>query len=144
MSGLEEACRREVVELHDFFEAWFTGALPDDAAAFERFAGVMAPGFAIVSPEGRLAERAQILDAVRSGHGSAPEGLRITVENAAGRALGDGLQLVTYEEWHARDGDRKGRLSSAVLRARDGLPNGVEWLHVHETWLPDASVPPVI
>jgi hypothetical protein len=48
------------------------------------------------------------------------------------------LCLVTYEEWQHLSGTASGRISSAWFRARSDTPHGVEWLHVHETWLPDS------
>ena len=44
--------------------------------------------------------------------------------------------VVTYEEWQEVDGETRGRLSTAVFGAREGRPNGVVWLHLHEVWLP--------
>lgn len=48
--------------------------------------------------------------------------------------LGD-IALVTYEESQSRDGDKRVLFSSALFRDKEGTPNGLEWLHVHETWL---------
>ena len=36
------------------------------------------------------------------------------------------------------DGTITGRVSTAVFRERADTPNGLAWLHVHETWLPPA------
>ena len=49
----------------------------------------------------------------------------------------DGTFVAAYEEWQTKDGPPKGRSSTAVMRPRAGTPNGLEWLHVEETWLPD-------
>ena len=46
----------------------------------------------------------------------------------------DELALATYEEWQEIDGKINARLSTVLLRAKADAPNGVEWLHVHETW----------
>ncbi len=58
------------------------------------------------------------------------------VSSSSSRAVGDVLVLVTYQEHQTTAGDRLGWQSSALFRAREGRPNGVEWLHVHETYLP--------
>ncbi len=55
------------------------------------------------------------------------------------RTVGDGLVLVTYEEHQTTGGEHEGWLSSALFRAREGRPNGVEWLHMQETYLPPAG-----
>ena len=48
--------------------------------------------------------------------------------------------VMTYREWQTNTGTTGDitslRLSTAVLCAAPGTPNGVAWLHVHETWLP--------
>lgn len=134
---IEERCRREVVELHEFLEAWSNAELPDTDEAFARFQRVIAPSFVIVDPDGTVSDRAPIVDAIRGAHGrwhEMPGEIRIEsyrLHHAAG-----GLALVTYEEWHDLGERRTGRLSTALFGDSDGAPNGVEWLHLHEVWLP--------
>lgn len=47
------------------------------------------------------------------------------------------LDLGTYEEWQTTGGVATGRLSTAVMRSVPGFPNGLAWVHLHETRLPD-------
>lgn len=126
----------EIIELHDFFVAWFAGALPATDAAYARLVDTMAPEFVIVSPGGVLTLREPLITQLRAAHGSRP-GWQIWIENAELRFQQGGLTGATYEEWqrHA-DGTVTGRLSTVVFRARADTPNGLVWLHVHETWLP--------
>lgn len=134
---LEERCEKEVVELHAFFEGWFNGSIPDTDESYSRFTGVLADGFAIIGPSGNLTERQELVEGLRSSR--SPEGsepIRIWIEDFRFHRLGGDMALVTYEEWQQRGNQRRGRLSSALLRQRAGTPNGLEWLHVHETWLP--------
>jgi hypothetical protein len=143
-ASLEERVRREVEELHRFFQQWFNGTVPDTDEAFARFAEVLADGMVIVSPDGRLRERDEVFRGLRSAY--APEGsepVRVWVENVQLRRHlpspdGD-LVVVTYEEWLQRGETKRGRISSALLRAAPETPNGLEWLHLHETWLPPAE-----
>ena len=75
---IESHCRKEVVELHEFFQQWFTGELPQTDEAFDRFVSVMAESFHIVSPAGRIMQRDPILEAVHDsarGRGSVLFGL---------------------------------------------------------------------
>ncbi|MEE8155733.1 MAG: hypothetical protein V3T53_12340 [Phycisphaerales bacterium] len=135
---IESNCRKEVVELHEFFQQWFTGELPQTEEALDRFVSVVAEGFHIVSPAGRIMQRDRILDAVRGGYRSGP--VKIWIKNHTHRlTLGD-LALVTYEEWQSSGDETRGRLSSALLRVKAGLLNDLQWLHVHETWLPETAV----
>ncbi len=134
---MEDRCRLEVIELHRFFQDWFNAELPDDPASFNRFEQVLAEDFEIIAPSGYLTEREAVLAAVHSGHGRDAKGHRtIEVKNVRSRTVGDGLILVTYEEHQTASDGHKGWQSSALFRAREGHPNGVEWLHVHETYLP--------
>lgn len=125
----------EVVELHRFFEAWFRGELPKTEDAFARFGDALADSFAIVSPSGRLAQRDAILSAVFDAHGSWPAANTIRVDAVTVRWRGAEAVLATYEEWQTRDGVTKGRVSTVLMT----MTTPPRWLHVHETWLPEAA-----
>ena len=136
---MEPRCRREVIELHRFFQDWMRGDLEPDEESFARFESVCAEGFVFIAPGGQLLDRPEIVDGVRGSHGRwrDDQGARIWIEDVRlHRNLGE-LAVVTYEEWQEVRGEVRGRLSSVLFRAREGTPNGVEWLHVHETWLPE-------
>jgi hypothetical protein len=127
------AVTEEVEALHAFFEALFTGATDD----LSRCADALDEGFEIVSPTGERTARAPLLDMLAAARGRHDPGtFAIRVEDVRSRPLGDGLHLVTYEEWHDQGGAKRGRLSSALLREDPGAPGGFRWQHVHETWLP--------
>ena len=134
----EDRCRAEVADLHRFFQEWFRGELPDTDEAYARFAGVMGEPFEMVSPEGQAIDRAVILKIVREGHGKEPAA-DIWIENHRHRFTIGAISMVTYEEWQDWGGQRRGRLSTAVFRTDEAAPNGVHWLHVHETWLPESE-----
>ncbi|MEM6792441.1 MAG: DUF4440 domain-containing protein [Acidobacteriota bacterium] len=139
--SFEKRCAQEVEDLHRFFHDWFVGVLPDTEEAFERFATVMSEGFVIVSPSGNVTERADLLGRLRQAHGSAAAseggGIKIWIRNLKVRRTLDDLAVVTYEEWQQRGEEQAtGRVSTALLRNAEGKPAGVEWLHLHETWLP--------
>ena len=136
---MEPRCRREVIELHRFFQDWFRGELEPTAEAFARFDSVIAESFVIIGPGGQLFERPPLVDRLRRGHGGwrDDEKSRIWIENVRLRHTAGELALLTYEEWQEIRGEVRGRLSSALFRACEGTPNRVEWLHVHETWLPE-------
>lgn len=130
----------EIVDLHAFFEQWLGGALPATDAAYARLTDTMDPAFAIVTPAGALVERAVLVPQLRAAHGSRP-GWRIWIERPALRFQRGELTGATYEEWqHRADGVVTARLSTVVLRAQAGTPNGLAWLHVHETWLAPRDV----
>jgi hypothetical protein len=130
----ESAVRTEVEELHKFFVGWFSGAL--NASTFDtEFLPRFSPDFHIVPPAGTLMNLGQLTAAIRSTHGTNPE-FRIAIRNVTIRAQFDGHILATYEEWQrnalASKPPDNARIATAVLR--DTRP--LQWLHVHETWLP--------
>jgi hypothetical protein len=136
--AMDDACKKEVIELHQFFEDWNQGKLAKTEEQFRRFSEAVASDFEIISPGGGSLSRAEILGRVREGHGSSRStDFRIWIENYRGRLISDELVLVTYEEWQSQDGKNIGRVSTAVFRREPDAPNGVLWLHVHETWLPE-------
>jgi len=139
----DAAVRTEILELHEFFEGWFSGRLEQTPTAFARFDGVIGDEFVLVSPGGQRMERvslAPFLDAAYRSH--VDDGFRIWIENVHVRAIPGGYALATYEEWQDTTGGApRGRLSSALFCERVGTPNGLEWVHVHETWLPEPEPP---
>ncbi|MDX1622850.1 MAG: DUF4440 domain-containing protein [Gemmatimonadota bacterium] len=139
MIDLDTACRAEVVDLHDFFAAWFEGRLPDEEDAFARVADALAEGFELIGPDGSRRGREEILASIRSNHAShavADRSFAIRIERVEPRRLGGGLVLATYEEWQTIDGEENGRVSSALFRREPDAPRGVAWIHLHETRLP--------
>lgn len=127
----------EIVELHAFFVGWLVGTLPATDATYARLVDTMALEFAMVTPGGAYIPRERLLAQLRAAHGSRP-GWRMWIEHAELRYAQGELTVATYEEWqrHA-DGTVTGRLSTAIFREQHGTPNGLAWLHVHETWLPE-------
>jgi len=138
MRAMDERCEREIRDLHRFFEAWFTGRVPNDAPTFARLTAALAEGFQIIPPNGRRVDKPPLLAQVRSAHGAhADIGFVIEIRRLHVRFLEPPVCLVTYEEWQ-RHGDTRwnGRLSSALFRESEDSPHGVAWLHVHEVGLP--------
>ena len=135
-----ERCRREVIELHRFFEEWFNGDLEPTAEAFGRFSEVMAPRFELIQPSGERRDLDSLLNSLQAGHGKHRRDdsrMRIQIRDVRCQPLSGGLARVTYEEWQEIGGESRGRISTALFRRTEASPNGVEWLSVHETWLPD-------
>lgn len=130
------ACEQEVIGLHRFFEAWFRGEFADRERGFRRFAEVMDPGFAIVSPRGMSTQLDALSEGLRGAYGTWEPGWSIEVRDVAVRHLHADVVLVTYVEAQHVRGKDTARLSSAWLRQDESTPNGMRWLHVHETWMP--------
>lgn len=130
--------RAEVVELHDLFDAWFR----DGVGSLDRFEATMDPSFTIISPSGRLATAAEIVEAVRAGRGRAPDQQISTGDHELLLATDD-VVVARYVEQQRTATVSSRRWSTVVFRRDRTMPNGVRWLTVHETWLapPSAGVP---
>jgi len=135
---MDEHCRKEIVELHQFFQDWMTGRLPTTDQAFARFSDVLDVEFQIITPSARVIGRDELLTSFRGAHGArgGDPDFQIRIEDHRDRPLGSRLHLATYEEWQGTGNGMRGRLSTALFGRREGTPNGLIWLHVHETWLP--------
>ncbi len=126
----------EVHELHRFFEAWLAGRGPSNADHYARLEKSLAPGFSIISPNGKEMGRDELIQLLQGSFGERGEGFRLWVHALRGHEIAPGIVLVTYEEWQSISGHDRSRKSSAILRC-DPEPEGAcVWLHVHETWLP--------
>lgn len=124
----------EVVDLHRFFVDWFNAASADNAD-FRRFESVMGEGFQMVAPDGQVLDRAAVLDHVGASRASCDGGFTVSIEDIrAGWQAGDTI-VVCYVEAQQRAGKHSRRRSSAVFTTSSSAPNGVEWRHLHETWL---------
>lgn len=123
----------EIQELHQFFQDWFTGSIAQTEQNFSRVTMGMSEQFALISPDGTLADYQTVISWLRGGYRSRPN-FRLWTDKIVVRHQTDELALATYEEWQEIDGKINARLSTVLLRAKADAPNGVEWLHVHETW----------
>jgi hypothetical protein len=137
MSGqpsLFSCASAEIVDLHRFFVDWFD-AERADRADFSRFESVMGEGFRMVAPSGQMLDREAVLDHVRASRATCDGDFAIAIEDIrAGWQAGDTI-VVCYIEAQRRDGKHSRRRSSAVFTTSSSAPNGVEWRHLHETWL---------
>ncbi|WP_136601853.1 DUF4440 domain-containing protein [Salinigranum halophilum] len=133
---LAEQCATEVDDLHAFFELWFVGELPQRREELARFADVLAEDFRMIQPSGLTRTREGITTDVFDAHGARSD---VTIETSPfePRHVGRETCLGTYEEWQSMGDDRTGRLATVLFRRAAETPNGVEWVHLHETWLED-------
>lgn len=122
--------RREIEDLHDFFERWYQG----DEDDFSRCDSVLADGFTIVGPGGEELGRDAIVQLIRDAHGRG--GLKISTDEHRLVWESDEAVVARYIEVHDQGDEATRRASTAVFRRDDAAPNGLVWVTVHETWLP--------
>ena len=99
--------------------------------------------YEMLTPDGATRTRDQVLGGVRGGHpggdgASSAEVTRFEIRNHRHRHTFGEVAVVTYEEWQTRGDSSQGRVATAVFQAAPAAPNGVVWLHLHETMLPGA------
>jgi len=135
---MQEQIKTEIIELHQFFDDWFTGRLKRTDEEFNRLTTALAPEFEMITPEGARVNRTDVLEQIQSAHaGRAQDGtFQIRVKNITSRLLGENMFVATYEEWQQAQGKTRGRISTVIFRRTDGAANGVEWVQLQETWLP--------
>jgi hypothetical protein len=131
---LIDQCVQEVIDLHAFFQAWLRGELADRAEVFSRFIDAVAPEFTLISPTGQAARLPETAEWIRRAHGARP-GVKLWTDEHTAHFAADGAALLTYREWQTWNGATTLRISSALLRRAPAAPNGVAWLHIHETWI---------
>jgi hypothetical protein len=132
-------------ELTDFrrtLQDWFNGTTPADREdeVFERILQSAPDDGVYVRKDGRrFLETKAYLNQLREAH-SDISGLKMWMEDFHLHWEDGDLALVTFEEWGQVGGSEPGGLLSTVVLCRNpDAPFGVEWLHYHETALPEAG-----
>ncbi len=120
----------EIVELHDFFERWFTGS----ESTLDRMDAVLAPDFSIMAAGGAEATRAELIQSIQTAKGARPG---IGIATSDHRLLYQDARVVVARYVEVQTGPEgwTRRLSTVVFVRSLTTRNGVEWLRVHETWL---------
>lgn len=123
---------QEIQELHQFFEDYLSGKIASEPMT--RFENSMDSSFTIITSDGAIIDRDGIIGYVRDAHNQRPN-FRIWTENVTLCQDFGGLLIVTYEEWQTNDGITTSRTSTVVFKENATQPNGLIWLHVHESGL---------
>ena len=137
-SALFIRARDEVVSLHEFFVAWYDKATAD-ATDFDRFDKVMGPGMKMIPPGGDMLERDAVVSYVRDNRATFDGDYAIEIADVEPSWEAGGMIVVTYIEKQERRGIRTARRASALFVESSSAPNGVEWRHLHETWMQTAE-----
>ena len=135
----------EIIELHRFFEDWFSGSCENSDDVFsQRLLGRMDDDFYIVLPGGIGLLGSEFWPDFKTLYGTNSE-FKISIRNVQQRSYSqDNLVIVTYEEWQMNakysEPPNNGRVSTGIMIKDESTPNGLRWAHVHETWLPQEQV----
>ena len=137
----DDPIAKEIIDLHIFFEDWFRGNCNGTNRVFKkRLLSRMDIDFYMISPNGESFYGEQYWPEMRKAHGSNPK-FQISLRNFTRKLqIGRKTFVANYEEWQKNAKNSKpannGRVSTAVFVADSSAPNGVKWVHIHETWLP--------
>ncbi|MGJ3239992.1 MAG: hypothetical protein ACFE0Q_14870 [Anaerolineae bacterium] len=123
---------QEIHDLHQFFEDYLVGRRSHDPMT--RFTGVTDDHFTIVGSDGTVMNRDAIIGYVRDNYSKRPN-FSIWTEQVSLRQHLNGILIVTYEEWQTIDSVTTVRTSTVAFAEDDQQPNGLRWLHVHESGL---------
>ncbi len=130
----DELLIKEIEELHEFFVRWFCGDIPESDESFARLDSALGEGFVMVTPEAAVVDRAPLVASLRDSYGNRGR-FSIEIREPTIRIRAGSLFVATYHEWQNDEGEETLRLSTVVFGANPEAPNGLEWLHVHETWM---------
>ena len=133
---MEKQCRKEIQELHLFFQDWFNGACPKNEKTFARVEKVLSPDFHLITPNGENITKATLIDFLWQNHNTREtEHLTIDVEKIKTIRKAKDLCIMTYHEIQASQNTKTRRQSIVVFEASKETPNGVQWAYVQETWI---------
>ncbi len=138
MSVLYESVVQEVESLHAFFCEWFGGRMPVEQFD-QQFTVRFDESLVFIPPAGHYFGLSDLSGAVHKGYGTNPD-FRVQIRNVRLLREFDGFVLATYEEWQrnalASTPPDNGRLATVVFELGERL----RWHHIHETWLPAATM----
>lgn len=136
--SLFDRAAAEIVQLHVFFVDWYDKATCDKTD-FSRFDRVMGPGMQMIPPSGVMLDREAVVGYVRDNRGTFDGDYAIEIADIRPAWQADGAIAVTYIEKQQRRGEKTARRATALFTESSSAPNGVEWRHLHETWMPMAE-----
>ncbi len=133
-SPLFHKASAEVIDFHRFFEAWYDAATADKTD-FGRCERTFGQAFHMIPPTGRIFDRTETIELIRANRASFHGDFSIEISDICARFETADMIVLTYVEAQTRAGKYSRRQASALFTASSSAPNGVEWQHLHETWL---------
>ena len=134
----EAQCQVEIERLHSFFVEWFLGAVPKTRREFaQRAAGKFSLGFHVISPRGDLMAYDDLCSGLYDAWGSRRNcgGFDIKTQNCVALWVKGRACLMRYEEWQHNGDEETLRVCTALFRMHSSRNAGVEWVHLHETFV---------
>jgi len=136
----EAIIKKEIIELHRFFEDWAKARIPENEDSLSRLKQALADDFIIITPGAQAISKHGLVEMITKGYGNFADHsqkYKIWIEDIHYRRFSGKLFLATYKEWQNVNQEVKGRLSTALFSSDSGTPGRLKWHHVHETWIQD-------
>ena len=136
MNELEQKIKQEIIDLHDIFVKWFTGAI-EKVDLEHKLASRFYEETIFITTQGHSINYKSLMNMFQNGYG-VNSILKIAISNVEVlQKIGD-YALVNYVEWQTNDlnpeisGNYSVRKTSALISNTPPF----KWLHIHETMLP--------
>ena len=159
---MEEKVKKEVVDLHQFFEDWFNGTIDEENKqnAFKTFTSRFDLNFSMDSPTSTGLNYQAVMNFIESAYQSTMNtGFKIEIKNVKVLNVNQDLKediieklnlsqenidvkdkmliFVAYEEWQENDTKTKNTgdnhmLYSLLMEKTFSSPNGLKWRRLHE------------
>lgn len=128
---------KEIVDLHDFFTAWFNGtAEPDELEP--KFLSRLHEKLVFIPPEGHLISGPMLREGFNNGYGTNPN-FKIQIRDVSIKHEVGKTVLATYTEWQTGSTLAEHANNARVTSVLMDLGVHVTWRHIHETWLPESE-----
>lgn len=135
MTDLVEAAKREVLRRHAFFVTWFTGK--GNARDMAEAARAFAPDFHMLWPDMTLDTRDTLLAKLEQARGNSPANYAIEIDFVHAALLAPEVAVIVCDERQTIGDTANARRMSAVFSPVADAPEGVQWRHLHQSWLPE-------
>jgi hypothetical protein len=136
--SFSQQCHQEILELHQALEDWLGGKIEimDNLKEqkYKRIVDLHSDNFTYIVPEGELIHRDKLFNSLKKAYGVKGNNFKIWIKNIQTLFETNDFCVLIYEEWQKSD-RLTGRQSTAFFQQTFSTPNGLELIHIHETWL---------
>lgn len=131
----------EVVKLNLFFERWRRAEVEKFELYLANMKAVCCPSGVLIHPSGTEKLLGDCVNAFRTCYGDQKgKSYRVWVDQVLPTQVGSNSWLVKYKKWELSGEKQKGCLTTVLLSSKGvSVPEGLTWVHVHQTWLDGAA-----
>ncbi|CAA7399237.1 unnamed protein product [Spirodela intermedia] len=126
----------EIVKLYILYERWLRGEM-GSSELIQNLKAICHPSGVMVHPSGIEKTLQDTMDALEPlyGHLRGDRSRRVWVDKVSLSQICSDAWLVKFDKWESSGGERRGCVSTVLLKSKPEGANGFELVHVHETWL---------